>query len=752
MSIKKTRFHISGMHCVSCAASIEKALKKVPGMKKVAVNYIQEDAQIEFDETQCTPQMICEAVENAGYKAIELEESEEIQNLEKQKELIQLKRELFISIVCTVFIVIGTMIPFAPDIFRNKWLLWFFATPIQLWVGLRFYKTAWYAFKQHTANMYTLITLGTSVAYGYSVIVIFFEPLFKKAGIETHLYFDASAVIITLIILGQYLETRAKGAASQAIKKLLNLQPELATVLKNQEWIETSIQNIAIGDIILIKPGDKIPVDGEIIQGESLIDQSMVTGESIPAQKKLGDAVFGATINKTGSFQMKATKVGSETLLARIVQLVRQAQQSKPAIARIVDQIATIFVPVVMILAVVTYLIWFNLGPEPQYLFALVAMISVLIIACPCALGLATPTSIMVGIERAARESILIKDVQTLETGGKVTVVVVDKTGTLTQGTPEVVNLAFVSNLQEQKVKFNLKGENLDELQKYVMGMAQSLEQLSRHPISQAFVNHFKHDFPSFAVEQFASIEGFGIKGTIDNRRVIVGSKKLMEKEQVQRNAQLEEYALDWSNEAQTISYVAVDGHILALVGVADVIRKDAHAMINELKKMGINVVMLTGDNKKTAEAIAKKLGIRDYVAEILPDAKKEYITKLCEANMVAMVGDGINDAPALAAANVGIAMAGGTDIAIETAAVILLKDDLLCVPRLIKLSQATIRNIKQNLVWAFGYNILLVPVAMGILYPFFGILLNPMIAGGAMAFSSLSVVLNALRLVRVKL
>ncbi len=472
MSIKKTRFHISGMHCVSCAASIEKALKKVPGMKKVAVNYIQEDAQIEFDETQCTPQMICEAVENEGYKAITLEESEEIQKLEKQKELIQLKRELFISIVCTVFIVIGTMIPFAPDIFRNKWLLWFFATPIQLWVGLRFYKTAWYAFKQHTANMYTLITLGTSVAYGYSVIVIFFEPLFKKAGIETHLYFDASAVIITLIILGQYLETRAKGAASQAIKKLLNLQPELATVLKNQEWIETSIQNIAIGDIILIKPGDKIPVDGEIIQGESLIDQSMVTGESIPAQKKLGDAVFGATINKTGSFQMKATKVGSETLLARIVQLVRQAQQSKPAIARIVDQIATIFVPVVMILAVVTYLIWFNLGPEPQYLFALVAMISVLIIACPCALGLATPTSIMVGIERAARESILIKDVQTLETGGKVTVVVVDKTGTLTQGTPEVINLAFVSNLHEQKVKFNLKGETVDDIQKVILGMA----------------------------------------------------------------------------------------------------------------------------------------------------------------------------------------------------------------------------------------------------------------------------------------
>lgn len=756
MAHKKINFHIGGMHCASCVVTIEGELKKLPGIKSVRVNFADEQAHIEYDEKTAGIDIFRKLLDSLGYSVIETDDrSDELLQLEKKKELERFKKKLIISIICTIPVVIGTMVPFAPEFLKNGWLLWLLATPVQFWVGGRFYKSAWKSFLNHNANMDTLIALGTSVAYFYSVILLFFKSSFEAAGISTHSYFDSSVVIITFILLGKYLEMRAKARTSEAIRELMGLQVKVATVQREQDgtkkWVEIPIEEVVVDDVILIKPGDTIPVDGKLLQGSSLVDQSTVTGESVPVEKKEGDIVIGATINVSGSFQMKATKVGKHTLLAKIIELVRNAQSSKAPIQNIVDKISSYFVPIVIILSLITFLIWYNIGPYPQFLYALMSMISVLIIACPCALGLATPTSLMAGIGRGAKEGILIKDAQTLEIAGKVNVMVLDKTGTLTMGRPEVQHLGFIDNLSEYAAKIGIKEKNNHEL--YFLSCIVSVENLSRHPFSQAVVRAYGQKVPLKEVTDFESVSGFGIKGKVDGHVVVIGTKKLLANEGIKTNSFFDDDAEKWSKEACTVSYVAIDGENIALIGVSDPIRPEAFAAIQKLKTMHIKPIMLTGDNKNVAQAIAEKLNIKDYVAEVLPQDKERYVQKeKKEGNVVAMVGDGINDAPALAASDVGIAMGEGTDVAIETAGVTLLKSDSSLIPKVISLSKATIRNIRQNLVWAFGYNIVLIPVAMGILYPLFGITLNPMLAGAAMAFSSVSVVLNALRLKRIKL
>lgn len=742
---QESRFYISGMHCASCTVTIKQALERVSGVLAADVNYANEQAVVKFDSEQVNEEQLLQAIVAAGYKAKkEVVDMYTSRDIDKKQELYELQTRLLVSFFLTVPLFIGAMVPGAPAFLSNEWLMLILATPVQFWVGWRYYVSAWSAFKRRLANMDTLIALGTSVAYFYSLFVVLFKHVLVQAGLPPHVYFETSATIITFILLGKYLEIRAKGRTTQAIRALLDLQAKTAFRLKmnvdKQEWQEVPVDRIVIGDILLVKPGHKVPVDGMIVHGQSHVDESMVTGESVPVVKKIDDEVVGSTINMEGALQIRATKVGSDTLLAKIIELVKRAQSSRAPVQKLVDVISGYFVPIVIILSLVTFLIWFNFGPMPPFLHALVNMVAVLIIACPCALGLATPTSIMVGIERGAKEGILVKDAQTLEVAGKINTVVFDKTGTLTKGKRDVCDQAFIDDIDI-------------DTKKKVCSYVLSIEKLSGHPVSDAIVRFLENDYDLMEVIDFANIVGHGVKGRVDNHQIFIGSQHLMEQEKVSLDNKLFSLAQQWANEAKTVSFVAVDGKNVALFAIADVIRSGAQETIARLKKMGIMPVMLTGDNEVTAQAVAHKLGIDHIHARVLPEDKEKLVRKLKnEKKVVAMIGDGVNDAPALAAADVGIAMGGGTDVAIETAQVTLLKSDVSLVPKVIRLSQLTLRNITQNLVWAFGYNIVLIPVAMGILYPLFNIMLNPMFASAAMAFSSLSVVFNALRLKRISL
>lgn len=578
--------------------------------------------------------------------------------------------------------------------------------------------------------MDTLIAIGTSAAFGYSLLTTFFELPLRAAGFPIVMYYDTAAVIITLILLGRYLEAKAKAHTSDAIKKLLHLQAKTARVVREGKEMDIPIEDVKVGDTIRVKPGEKIPVDGKIIDGVSSIDESMVTGESIPVDKTNDDMVIGSTINKTGTFLFLATKVGNDTMLAQIVTLVASAQSSRAPIARLADVISSYFVPIVLMLAVATFVIWYDTGSFAQ---AFTNMIAVLIIACPCALGLATPTAIMVGMGKGAEHGILIKDAESLEIAHKIKTIIFDKTGTLTKGEPKVTDVAFRNNLK-----------NVDD----VSAAAAAIEANSEHPLSKAIVDHFGNlrDLP---VKNFAAIEGFGVKGTVNNLPIFIGNKKLMEKEGVIGDAELDQKAEHWMSEGKTLAYVAIEKKNVALIAIADTIKTETKEMVTSLKRMGITVWMITGDNKMTAQAIAKQAGIEHVMASVLPQEKAEKLKELKnnKKEIVAFVGDGINDAPALAAADVGIAMGTGTDVAMESASITLLNRDLRSVVSAIKLSKATLTIIKQNLFWAFGYNIILIPVAMGALYPIMGWLLNPAIASIAMAASSISVVSNSLRL-----
>ncbi len=743
MAITSITLHIRGMHCASCAVTIDKVIKNLKGVSEVSVNYANEQALITFDTDQTSEQEINKAIEKLGYSASMQDYKKELQDLEQQKQMREFKLKLVVSIVCSSLLMIISMVPFVPDWLHNKWLLLALATPVQFWVGARYYRSAWMALKNSSANMDTLIALGTSVAYFYSVFVVLFESMLQRAGIPPYVYFEASSTIITFIFLGKFLEIRAKQRTSSAIKKLMNLQPKIALVQRDGQWVKTPVEEVKVDDIILIKPGEQIPVDGVIIKGSSTMDESMVTGESMPVFKKERAEVIGGTISTTGSFEMRATKVGAQTTLAKIIVLVQQAQASKAPVQNVVDKISGIFVPVVIVLSVLSFIIWFMFGPQPAFLHALVSMVTVLIISCPCALGLATPTSIMVGIGRGAQEGMLIKGAQILQQAGNINVMIFDKTGTITKGQQEVKDLELAKESGFTK--------------EYILSLIAAVEELSGHPVSIAVSTYIrdKQKIKSHVseVKNLENISGLGIQANIDNHMVLIGSRKLMEQKNITLTDAATKCALDWSKEARTVSFVAFDNKLVAFFCVADSLRDGVGDTIILLKKMGVEPIMITGDNPISAKAVADSVGITKFFAQVLPEDKEKYVRdQMRNGRIVAMVGDGVNDAPALAAADVGIAMGGGTDVAIETADVVLLHSDIRLVAQVVTLSRATMRNIKQNLAWAFGYNILLIPVAMGILYPLFGITINPMIAGAAMTFSSLSVVFNALRLYSLRL
>ncbi len=751
-------FYVSGMHCASCSVAIEDRIKRLSGVSEVRVNYASEQAYISFDEGAITRQDIMQEIQGLGYKPIFADKKDPDQDIEKTKELADLRVKVIISLILSGLLFIGAMVPFAPGWLQNHWVLWLLATPVQFWIGARYYKSMWIGIKNRMANMDTLIALGTSVAYFYSVFVLFFNDALERAGIPTHVYFEASAMIITFILLGKYLEIRAKGRASTAIKQLMGLQPKNALVKQrgDSDWQEISIERVVVGDVILIKPGGQVPVDGVIISGQSTIDESMVTGESMPVFKKEGAEVVGGTLSVTGSFEMKTTKVGEQTMLSSIVRMVQNAQSSKAPVQKLVDRISGVFVPVVIVLSIISFGIWFMFGPAPQFLYAMISVVSVLIIACPCALGLATPTSLMVGMGRGAQQGILIKDALSLEVAGKIQVVVFDKTGTLTAGKPSVQGFRQEKNINEimHKIKWSVPGGV--EVQDFVSAVILAVEQLSNHPISHAAVRYLSTEKIikyTFEVKKSEALSGLGVRGFIDSHRVLIGSRQLLEQEGIAMPDEVDACAVQWSKEAKSVSFVAFDDQLVAYFCVADSVRPEVPNAIARLKDMGVRSIMITGDNPLSAKAVADSIGIEQFFAEVKPADKAKKIQDLKDQGLVvAMVGDGINDAPALATADVGIAMGTGTDVALETAHVALLRNDISLVPKVIALSRATITNIRQNLVWAFGYNIILIPVAMGLLYPLFGIMLNPMIAGAAMAFSSLSVVFNALRLKSVKL
>lgn len=616
----------------------------------------------------------------------------------------------------------------APKVLRSFWVQLLLAIPVQFWAGWEFYQATIPALKKRMANMDTLVAIGTTVAFGYSALVTISPGIIRRVGIEPVPYFDTATIIIGLILLGRYFEARAKAGTSQALKKLIGLQAKTARVVRAGKEVDVPIEQVVIGNIIRVRPGEKIPVDGIITEGESSIDESMVTGESIPKDKAKGDGVVGATINKTGTFTYKATKVGQETMLAQIIKLVQEAQASKAPIQRLADLISSYFVPIVIMLAIATFVIWYVFGPAPSFLYAMLNTVAVLIIACPCAMGLATPTAIMVGTGKGAENGILIKDAESLEIANKINTVIFDKTGTLTKGKPEVTDT---------------EGD--------VLQLAASLEKGSEHSLAEAIVKKAQEKGLKFnKVTGFKAIPGYGVEGRLGGKRIVLGNRRLMEKEKVAVNErQLEKL----ENEGKTVMMLAVSGKLAGLIAVADTVKESARAGVAALKKKSIEVIMITGDNRRTANAIARKVGITRVLAEVLPDQKEAEVRKIQnERKLVAMVGDGINDAPALAAADIGIAMGTGTDVAIEAGDVTLINKDLTSVASAIELSRKTMKTIKLNLFWAFGYNVSLIPVAMGVLFPFFGILLNPIFASVAMATSSVSVVLNSLLLKKYKI
>jgi P-type Cu+ transporter len=734
-------FSIKGMHCASCVAVLERSLKKIDGVNDASVNLATEKATVSYNGQKVSDKILASAVANVGYQALLDEElqSEDAQENEKKTESNRLRTKVIVSLVLGGIILWGSfpaLMETAPSIIRNGWVQLFLALPVQFWVGWEFYKATLPALKHRNANMDTLVAIGTTVAFGYSTFVVLFPNVIERIGIAPVPYFDTAAIIIGLILLGRYFEARAKAGTSAAIKKLIGLSPKMARVVRDGEEIDIPIDQVLIGDAIRVRPGEKIPVDGIIIEGESSIDESMVTGESIPRDKSVDDSVIGATINTTGTFIFRAVKIGSDTMLAQIIKLVQEAQGSKAPIQRIADRISSYFVPIVLMLAVATFVVWYDLGPQPTLLLALLNTVAVLIIACPCAMGLATPTAIMVGTGKGAERGILIKNAESLEITHKINTIVFDKTGTITNGRPEVSDVIVFDEMKENEV----------------LALAASLEQGSEHSLAQAVIDEAKNKNSVFhTVEKFSAMPGYGIEGVINGRHVTLGNRKFMDKNTISINAHANLKISELENQGKTIMLLGVDRELSAMIAVSDAVKESAARGVEALRTMGIETVMITGDNQKTAEAIAAQVGITRVLAEVLPEEKEMEVKKIqAEGKIVAMVGDGINDAPALAAADVGIAMGSGTDVAMEAADITLVNKDLRSLSSAVFLSKKTMQTIKMNLFWAFGYNAILIPVAMGILYPFFHILLNPIFASVAMAGSSVSVVTNSLRLRRI--
>lgn len=738
--IKKT-FPVKGMHCASCVRVIEKSVSRVAGVKETNVNLATEKMTVSYNADECSTEQLATAVSNVGYQILTAEQKAdpEQEKQAKLKEMKILRNKVVLSLFLGVLIIWGSfpmIMDFAPAFLKNPVIQLILAIPVQFWAGLEFYKTAVSALKHRTSNMDTLVALGTTVAFGYSVFVTFFPQTVMALGIEPMPYFDVSTVIIGLILLGRYFESRAKAGTSEAIKKLIGLQAKTARVIRDGKEIDVALDEVLAGDFVRVRPGEKIPVDGIITEGESGVDESMLTGESLPVDKKPGDTVVGATINKSGSFIYRATKVGSETMLAQIIKLVEEAQGSKAPIQRIADLISSYFVPIVIMLALATFGAWYAFGPLPALAFALINTVSVLIIACPCAMGLATPTAIMVGTGKGAEHGILIKDAESLEIAHKIRAVIFDKTGTLTHGKPEVTDL----------ISFEADDRSL-------ISLAASIEKGSEHSLAESILKkaeEMKVDVKK--VKNFRAVPGLGVEGVIGDEQIYFGNRKLMNRESVDFSARINQIEA-MEGEGKTVMMLSRKNKLTGLIAVADTIKDSAKAGVDALIKKGIEVYMITGDNERTARAIAGKLGIKNVLAEVLPEQKESEVRKIQQSGItVAMVGDGINDAPALVAADIGIAMGTGTDVAIESADITLISKDLRAVSSSIELSKKTMRTIKLNLIWAFGYNIILIPVAMGVLYPVSGILMSPIFASAAMALSSVSVVTNSLLLKRAKI
>ena len=645
-----------------------------------------------------------------------------------------------------------------PAFLNNYWVLFILTTPVQFWVGWQFYSGLKLLIKYRTADMNTLIAVGTLAAYFYSASVVIFPEFFVKGGVAPKIYFDTSAIIIVLILLGKYFEILMKGRASEAIKKLVGLQPKTAKILRNEREVEVPISDVQVGDLVVVRPGERVPVDGKIIDGDSEIDESMVTGESMPVHKTVGSIVIGSTVNKFGAFTFQATKVGKDTVLSQIIKMVEEAQGSKAPIQRLADLISSYFVPVVIVIAVLTFSVWFFFGPLPAFNFALINFVAVLIIACPCALGLATPMAIMVSSGSATSKGILVKDATSLEIANKINTIILDKTGTLTQGKPQLTDIiAFEGENKTAVLSFAASLEQKSEhpLAQAILQYAASLNQKSSHLLDKAIVARAKKErIELYKLEEFKAISGRGLRGFLQiqsqKTEAYLGNRTLMTDIGLNINP-YEDKIKKLENEGKTVMILAVAGQIKGALAVADILKKESVEAVEILKRNGLDVWMLTGDNERTARAIANQAGIENVMSEVLPEKKSEKVRELQNQNkIVAMVGDGINDAPALAQADIGIAMGEGTDIAMESASVTLMRGDLMLIPETIKLSKRTMRIIKQNLFWAFFYNSAFIPVAAGVLYPLFGILLNPVFAAAAMAFSSISVVLNSLRL-RIK-
>ena len=747
VATKKSIFPVIGMTCASCVARVEEALSSVPGVVYANVNLASEKATVEYLEGTAVADMR-RAVKDAGYElGPEAQALEDVTTATKREIRVVRNRFIVAAILAAVIMALG----FGPSFPGKPYLLWALATPVQFWAGLRFYRGAWGALKHKTSDMNTLIAVGTSVAYFYSMIAVVAPGLFITDLLEPHLYFDTSAMIIALILLGRFLEARARGQTSEAIKKLVGMQPKSALIIREGEQKEIPVEDVQAGDVILMRPGERIPVDGIVREGYSSVDESMITGESIPVEKKIGDEVIGATINKTGSFQFEATKVGKDTTLARIVRMVEEAQGSKAPVQRLADVIASYFVPTVIGIAIVTLIVWYLVGPPPALTYALLNFVAVLVIACPCALGLATPTAIMVGTGKGAERGILIRNGEALERAHQIDTVLLDKTGTLTRGEPAVtVVVASPSSSPDE-----------------ILRLAASAERNSEHPLGEAVLKAaLEKKLELSASSDFNAIPGEGVEALVEGKKLLLGNLKLMEERGFALNA-LEKKAADLFQQGKTVMFLGWDSQVAGIIALADTLKPGAKEAVQTLRKMGIESAMITGDNRRTAEAIAREAGIDRVLAEVLPEHKAGEVKRLQEeGRVVAMVGDGINDAPALAQADIGTAIGTGTDVAMETGDITLISGDLMGVATAIALSKRTMRTIKQNLFWAFAYNTALIPVAAGVLYLAFrntGVpsglhfilgeygFINPMLAAAAMAASSITVVSNSLRLRRFK-
>ncbi len=733
-AIESVTLPVEGMTCASCVARVEKALQKVGGVQHASVNLATEKATIEFDPVAVQPGGLQKAVADAGYTLVLPEHKTGTAHERRSDTANILKKELILSAALTVPIMAISMIsmlasyeswsPVSLD--QTNKLLLLLTTPVMFIPGRRFFRGFWSALKHFTADMNTLVAVGTGSAYTYSLVAVVFPELLGHAAHDGHVYFDTSATIITLILLGKLLETKAKGRASEAIRHLMGLNPKVARVIRNGAELEIAVDNVVVDDIIVIRPGERIAVDGVIVNGSTTVNESMMTGESMPVEKSAGDTVVGGTINGNGSITFRATAVGKDTMLAHIAKLVEDAQGSKAPIQNLADKIAAVFVPVVIGIALVTFILWYVIG-DTGFTSALINFIAVLIIACPCALGLATPTAIMVGTGRGAGLGILIKNAESLERAHKIQTIILDKTGTITEGQPSVTDVVA------------LNGYDNDTVLKY----AASLEQRSEHPLGRAIVKRAQREHIGLSeVEAFQSLPGFGIAGVIDGHPVVVGNIGHLKEYSIYPEGEEKSFGR-FSAEAKTPVVIAIDGKVAGILAIADTIKPTAREAVLEMMRLGLDVVMITGDNQQTAEAIATQVGIKRVIAGVLPADKAKHVKEIqSEGIIVAMVGDGINDAPALAQADVGIAIGTGTDVAMEAADITLMRGDLMSVVRAIRLSSATLRAIKQNLFWAFVYNVIGIPLAaLG--------MLNPMVAAAAMAFSSVSVVGNSLRLKR---